>query len=272
MEKWKTINNHPNWQVSNIGGLIRNKKTKEIKSTHVHNNGYPCVSLDGKSYLIHKLVAEAFVPNPENKPCVDHIDGNKANADATNLRWATYHENNSNPATSWKNAHFGVEPWNKGITNPYSEEALAKMRDGSIKGGATMYQKSVEKRESPEWERIEQEYLQRQRELQKEWYAENKVRLNAEKNGMTIEEYLQWKEERAERSRAKKEAHERAQARKQWVKEHPEEEKERKKAIAKAYQEKNKEEIVAKRKAYRLAHLEEIRAKDRERKRKKIAD
>lgn len=102
--KWKTIQNHPNWEISNIGGLIRNKNTKGIKSTHVHANEYPCVSLDGKSYLIHRLVAEAFIPNPENKPCVDHIDGNKSNADASNLRWVTYHENNSNPNTSWKNA------------------------------------------------------------------------------------------------------------------------------------------------------------------------
>lgn len=101
--KWQFVNNHPNWQVSDVGGLIRNRKTKELKSTYIQNKGYPMVSLDGKRYLIHRLVAEAFIPNPENKPCVDHIDGNKLNADASNLRWVTYHENNSNPNTSWKN-------------------------------------------------------------------------------------------------------------------------------------------------------------------------
>ena len=140
--KWKTIQNHPNWQISNIGGLIRNKKTKELKSYHVHNNGYPCVSLDGKSYLIHRLVAEAFIPNPEGKPCVDHIDGNKSNADASNLRWATYHENNSNPNTSWKNSR---SPWNTGLKNPYNEETLKRMLKGAIKGGESFKQKCMVK-------------------------------------------------------------------------------------------------------------------------------
>lgn len=135
--KWQFVNNHPNWQVSDVGGLIRNRKTKELKSTYIQTKGYPMVSLDGKSYLIHRLVAEAFIPNPENKPCVDHIDGNKLNADASNLRWVTYHENNSNPNTSWKNAHSN-SPWNAGLKNPYSEEALKKMREGAIKGGETM--------------------------------------------------------------------------------------------------------------------------------------
>lgn len=266
--EWQLVNNHSNWEVSNIGGLIRNRKTKELKSTFIQNKGYPMVSLDGKSYLIHRLVAEAFVPNPDNKPQVDHIDGNKLNADASNLRWATSAENNSNPNTSWKNAHYGQGPWNKGLKNPYDDETLEKMRVGSINGGKAMKQKAIERRQSPEWERIEREYLERQRIFQKEWYAENKVRLNAEKHGMTEDEYLKWKEEQQDRVILRKERHKAAQARKQWVKDHPEEEKERKKAVLKTYQEKNKEQISAKKKAYRLAHLEEIREKDRIRKRK----
>ena len=44
---------------------------------------------------IHRLIAEAFIPNPENKPTVDHIDGNRQNNAIDNLRWATYSEQNS---------------------------------------------------------------------------------------------------------------------------------------------------------------------------------
>lgn len=57
------------------------------------NGGYKCVKLNGKHESIHRLVAKAFIPNPENKPEVNHIDGNKQNNHVSNLEWVTSKEN-----------------------------------------------------------------------------------------------------------------------------------------------------------------------------------
>ena len=77
---------------------------KEVKPVLVR--GYLSVFIPyRKGCLIHRLVAEAFLPNPENKPTVDHINGNRLDNRVENLRWATQKENNNNPNTKYKHVY-----------------------------------------------------------------------------------------------------------------------------------------------------------------------
>ena len=92
LELWeKTFNQ--NYYISSIGRVM-NKKTGHILIPEITCFGYPRVTFGRKHYHIHKLVAQAFIPNPLNKPCVNHINGIKTDNNVNNLEWATYKENN----------------------------------------------------------------------------------------------------------------------------------------------------------------------------------
>lgn len=78
-------------------GRILSLLTDQIIKTSVNSNGYLKVTLwkDGKycTRQVHLLVAQQFIPNPNNLPVVNHIDGNKQNPNMNNLEWCTYSEN-----------------------------------------------------------------------------------------------------------------------------------------------------------------------------------
>lgn len=71
---------------------IYNKFGRKIKGS-VDNKGYRRLKINGRSVREHRLIAMKFIPNPENKPQVNHIDGDKLNNHPSNLEWATNSEN-----------------------------------------------------------------------------------------------------------------------------------------------------------------------------------
>ena len=85
---WKDIKDCPGYQVSEYGD-IKNLKTNKLLKQKIDKYGYKCIGfyLSGcKKYkTIHRVVAENYIPNPENKPQVNHKDGNKLNNHVSNL-------------------------------------------------------------------------------------------------------------------------------------------------------------------------------------------
>lgn len=92
----KVIDNFPTYTISD-NGVITNITNGYVKKCWQCKNGYLYVDLQYKGYRskqpVHRLLATHFLPNPDNKRTVNHIDGNKLNNALSNLEWATYSEN-----------------------------------------------------------------------------------------------------------------------------------------------------------------------------------
>ena len=146
-EIWKDVQGYEGlYQVSNLGrvkSLGRNVKKPLLKSgycwqeerilkPHKTKYGYLnvrlCKDSRTKDFQIHRLVAIAFIPNPENKPQIDHINADKTNNTVNNLRWVTCKENINNPLTLVKKIGKNNYLYGKNL----SEETKQKIRKAHL--------------------------------------------------------------------------------------------------------------------------------------------
>ena len=96
-EEWREINiegkDTKGYYISSLG-RFKNNKGIIMENYKPHHSGYIYVRVNYDKYSMHYLVASTFIENKDNKPTVNHIDGNKTNNAVSNLEWATYPENN----------------------------------------------------------------------------------------------------------------------------------------------------------------------------------
>lgn len=119
---WKTLTyqgiKYENLLISNLGN-IRNNCTGTIYKQHVGKSGYKVVTIslgsrkNKKTFRIHKAIAETFIPNLDNLPVINHIDGNKLNNNIENLEWCTI-------------KHNSQHAWNNGLCKPNKHEDMSK--------------------------------------------------------------------------------------------------------------------------------------------------
>ena len=139
-EIWKDIPHYEGkYQVSNLGNIkslhFKHQNIQKLLKPTLNSSGYYKIELyrDGKSkiFYVHRVVASVFIPNPHNKPEVNHIDGNKLNNMVNNLEWCTISENQIHAINKHlrnPSPMIGL----KGGLNPLSKPILQYSKDGVL--------------------------------------------------------------------------------------------------------------------------------------------
>lgn len=97
-ERWLPVEAYPLYEVSSLG-RVKNARTKHVLKAAPNSKGYKCVLLyrgskrSRRSFLVHRLVAKAFLPNPADLPQVNHLNGQKKDNRLLNLEWCTQSRN-----------------------------------------------------------------------------------------------------------------------------------------------------------------------------------
>lgn len=146
-EEWKRIEEFPKYEVSSEG-KIRNKHGNLVGGT-LRTDGYTSLTLCNsgtyKRRLLHRLIALAFIPNPDNKDFIDHINQDKSDNSISNLRWATHSENMLNRKKDHPDYITEVVRWRVSVpghkekrflkkedAEKYRDELLAKVKFASV--------------------------------------------------------------------------------------------------------------------------------------------
>lgn len=131
---WKKIKHYEEYEINSVGHVKRNGKLiKPQMSTNGYINICLCKNGKAKQFRLHRLLAESFIPNPFNKPQVNHIDGIRTNNHLFNLEWVTISENHLHACRITKNHKPPRSMLGKfGRDHNISKQFKIKYPDGSI--------------------------------------------------------------------------------------------------------------------------------------------